>query len=391
LTVHNANDPGTNEVANIYLEGTGTQGTNVAWEVDHITAYIGTAATSTRAINLRFTGGDKVDIHNNDFTCNADAAACQGVDMAPNAGYENGLIHNNLITLATNVTAGDSARGIIVSGPDGGSTGAEGWQVYSNFITANNNRAIRFRQVQYTTAHDNQVVNCLAGESGCYHLADPSNGASYVQDSHSTIYNEQVDMQGGIAFWIRDGRGFTVQNLTVTGTLGQLAEVDTGIQAPPGGPVATGLTVCNVTGASSLGTASVAQASTTVSKNSAGTWTGAGTITDPGSCTPPANQVIIVALGNLSFAANRVGKTSNPQTSYLTNTGASPLTIKSIVTLGDFAQKNNCGVTVPASSGCAINVTFTPKAVGTRIGILTVTDSAANSPQVVTLTGTGRT
>jgi hypothetical protein len=34
-------------------------------------------------------------------------------------------------------------------------------------------------------------------------------------------------------------------------------------------------------------------------------------------------------------------------------------------------------------------VTFTPKATGTRTGQLSVSDSASNSPQTASLTGTG--
>jgi hypothetical protein len=42
----------------------------------------------------------------------------------------------------------------------------------------------------------------------------------------------------------------------------------------------------------------------------------------------------------------------------------------------------------PAAS-CAINVTFTPTAAGSRTGLLTITDNAASSPQVVNLGGGG--
>jgi large repetitive protein len=44
---------------------------------------------------------------------------------------------------------------------------------------------------------------------------------------------------------------------------------------------------------------------------------------------------------------------------------------------------------VPAQGTCKIGVVFTPTATGTRTGALTLSDNAANSPQAVTLTGTG--
>jgi ASPM-SPD-2-Hydin domain-containing protein len=65
----------------------------------------------------------------------------------------------------------------------------------------------------------------------------------------------------------------------------------------------------------------------------------------------------------------------------VTFTGANP---------GDFGQTNNCGGSVAAKSSCTISVTFTPSAAGTRTATLNVNDSANNSPQTATLTGTGK-
>jgi hypothetical protein len=42
-----------------------------------------------------------------------------------------------------------------------------------------------------------------------------------------------------------------------------------------------------------------------------------------------------------------------------------------------------------AKKECEISVTFTPTQIGSRTGTLSLSDSAGNSPQVVTLTGTG--
>src|SRR2546426_1167970 len=42
-----------------------------------------------------------------------------------------------------------------------------------------------------------------------------------------------------------------------------------------------------------------------------------------------------------------------------------------------------------AGLNCTINVTFTPIATGTRTGAITITDDASDSPQTVSLTGTG--
>jgi len=43
-----------------------------------------------------------------------------------------------------------------------------------------------------------------------------------------------------------------------------------------------------------------------------------------------------------------------------------------------------------AGGNCIITVTFTPTKTGTRTGAVTITDNAANSPQSVALSGTGK-
>jgi len=87
-----------------------------------------------------------------------------------------------------------------------------------------------------------------------------------------------------------------------------------------------------------------------------------------------------------------VQTTSTPRTITLQNTQTVPLSITSISASGDFAQTLKCPITpktLAAGSSCTISVTFTPTALGTRTGILSVNDDGANSPQTVQLSGTG--
>lgn len=88
-----------------------------------------------------------------------------------------------------------------------------------------------------------------------------------------------------------------------------------------------------------------------------------------------------------------VGTTSAPQDLTLTNNGGAPLAITSITVSGDFqrvsAGASDCGAALAPGSSCTIRVTFAPTAVGTRNGIVTVTDNAANSPQTASLSGNG--
>jgi hypothetical protein len=45
---------------------------------------------------------------------------------------------------------------------------------------------------------------------------------------------------------------------------------------------------------------------------------------------------------------------------------------------------------VAAGANCTVGVTFSPAVVGPVSGTLTFTDAAATSPQLVTLSGSGR-
>jgi len=92
----------------------------------------------------------------------------------------------------------------------------------------------------------------------------------------------------------------------------------------------------------------------------------------------------------LSFPAQTVSISSSPETITLNNAGNGALTPLLINTTGDFAQTNTCAGSVAPGASCTISVTFTPTATGNRTGTLTLTDNAANSPQTVTLGGTGQ-
>ena len=95
---------------------------------------------------------------------------------------------------------------------------------------------------------------------------------------------------------------------------------------------------------------------------------------------------------SLSFGNWEVGTTSHGKIVTLTNTQSVALTISSIVSSGDFTQTANCPLapkTLGASQSCKIQVTFTPTAVGSRTGTLTVSDNGATSTQTAQLSGTG--
>jgi len=104
----------------------------------------------------------------------------------------------------------------------------------------------------------------------------------------------------------------------------------------------------------------------------------------------PGDQVWPLAL---NFGSQPIGVASTAQNTALTNSGTTTLAITGITftgtNSGDFSEKDNCGTSLPAGGSCTIAVTFTPTGTGARNATLNITDSAANSPQQVALSGTG--
>jgi hypothetical protein len=105
--------------------------------------------------------------------------------------------------------------------------------------------------------------------------------------------------------------------------------------------------------------------------------------------TGAAVPAVTVSPASLNFPGQSVGTASAAQTVTMSNTGSTLITIASIVTTGDFSQTNTCGTTLAVGANCIISVIFAPTAAGSRTGTLTITDSAANSPQIVPLGGGG--
>ena len=100
---------------------------------------------------------------------------------------------------------------------------------------------------------------------------------------------------------------------------------------------------------------------------------------------------------SVTFAtAQAIGTTSAATTVTLTNSTGKSLTLgtPALTTSGDFAVATSgttCtnGAVIASAGTCVIKVTFKPTAIGTRTGLLSVTDNDATSPQTVSLTGTG--
>ena len=93
---------------------------------------------------------------------------------------------------------------------------------------------------------------------------------------------------------------------------------------------------------------------------------------------------------SLNFGNEVIDTASASRTVTVTDTGNATLVFSSIAITGDFAiSVNTCQFGIGAGTKCQVEVTFTPTQLGRLTGTLTFTDNAPNSPQTVTLSGTG--
>ncbi len=134
------------------------------------------------------------------------------------------------------------------------------------------------------------------------------------------------------------------------------------------------------------------------SPTAGGTRTGQITVTDDATGSPQvlaltgvgASTSLTYSASLLSFGNQVVATTSASKSVTVTNSGTTTVTITSVGTSGNFAQTNTCtGASLLPSATCTITATFTPTAVVTYGGEITVTSTASGSPQNVDLSGIG--
>ncbi len=140
--------------------------------------------------------------------------------------------------------------------------------------------------------------------------------------------------------------------------------------------------------------------SITFTPTTSGTRTGQVTVSDdaPGGVqvvnmtgTGSAPAVTLAPL-SLTFVA-LAGSSSAPKGVKLTNSGAGPLAISSIVASGDYSESDNCVGGSPLATGasCNINVIFSPTVTGSVAGTITINDNGVNGPpHRIALSGTGQ-
>ncbi|HZR55527.1 MAG TPA: choice-of-anchor D domain-containing protein [Terriglobales bacterium] len=96
---------------------------------------------------------------------------------------------------------------------------------------------------------------------------------------------------------------------------------------------------------------------------------------------------------SLTFVKEALGVTSAAKKVTLTNNAGATVNFSSIAisgnNAGDFSKTTTCGATLAIGKSCTVSVKFTAGLIGAESANLAVTDNASNSPQVISLSGTG--
>lgn len=102
-----------------------------------------------------------------------------------------------------------------------------------------------------------------------------------------------------------------------------------------------------------------------------------------------AAQNLSISPRLIAFPNQAVGTMSLPQVITISNNQSTLLNLSNIEVSAPFSQTNSCGVSLQVGQNCTLSITFTPSAAKYFSSSIILTDTALNSPQTVTLTGSG--
>ncbi len=148
---------------------------------------------------------------------------------------------------------------------------------------------------------------------------------------------------------------------------------------------------------SSVGPNGTCTISVTFTPSALGTRTAVLNVNDDGPNSPQTASLtgtgitpVTLSASTLNFGNILIGSKSSKAVT-LTNNQSVPLTNINVSISGSaaYSQVNTCGTSIPANGQCTITVTFAPTSSGSQTGTVNITDSASNSPQSVSLTGSG--
>jgi len=212
------------------------------------------------------------------------------------------------------------------------------------------------------------LINSLAGPPGPFFTLAASPNNVLVTQGNSVTTTITVTEGGGFSGNVTLSASGLPSGVTATFSPNPTSSSST-LNLTASGSAATGTVVVTIAGVSGSTTSST-PLNLTVAPEISGTEI---------SLTP----------GSLAFGSVIVTSSSKAKVATLKNSSSSTLYINNVAISSNFTETNNCGSTLAAGKSCTISVTFTPTQTGPLTGTLSIGDNASNSPQSVSLSGTG--
>ena len=306
--------------------------------------------------------------------------------------------------LAFNSTDGFNPQGTLTLGSDGnfyGTTydgGASGFGTVFTMTPAGTVTTLHsFNQTDGAMPY----AGLVQAANGKFYGTTSSGGTSgNCAGGCGTIFSLDVGLGGAAVTLSRPSLTFAKQVVNTTSTAKTITLTNTGTiplvfnNVAISGDFAVSASTCGAT----LAVGMKCRISVAFTPTQLGPSTGTLTIADNAPNSPQivalsGSGVLPVTLtpASATYPKRTVGTTSPAKTFTLTNYQTVTLDNIAIGATGDFAvSATTCTASLPARGKCQISVTFTPQVTGTRTGQLSVSDSANNSPQTASLTGTGK-
>jgi hypothetical protein len=268
---------------------------------------------------------------------------------------------------------------VLKAGLGSQSSGHDRWGDYGSLtIDPSDDCTFWFSQEYFKATGQNQGFNWSTA-IGSFHFPGCGSGPTFTLGTNPGSVSVQQGSEVPITITVSDLNGFTGSvNLSASGLP---TGVTTGFSPNPTATTST----LTFTASASAATGTFPITVTGVSGSITQTTTVNLTVSGNGA---------VASLTPTSLAWTNVVVTATGPAKNVTlkNTGSATLNISKIAASGDFALATStkpCGSTLAVGKNCVIKITFNPTQVGVRNGTLTIADNAPDSPQTVSLTGTG--
>lgn len=229
-------------------------------------------------------------------------------------------------------------------------------------------------------------ASVLQGSSVTYAVTLTNNGNYFLDTGNAPTVVDNLPASITGATWTCVGAGGATCDASGTGNINT-----TDVTLPANGSVTytiTGTLDPAATCGSTVANTASAELSSTTSFLDPDESNNAATVDSTVTC----DTTLVANPASLAYPPQQVSVASTSQAVTLTEGSNGSATITSIAVTGDYSQTNDCPATLATAQTCTVNVVFTPTALGSRNGTLTIQSNLAASPtvtSVVTLSGTG--